>query len=107
MSENDPPVRDNTGDHRWEITVGDETAWLSYTRGTSVLALIMTSIPEGLGGRGVASRLALHAVQTAKAEGLKIDPSCPFMIGWLDRHPEYADLVFVPGGTAADEPFWF
>jgi predicted GNAT family acetyltransferase len=107
MRENDPPIRDNAAEQRWEITVGDDTAWLTYARGTSVLALIMTSIPAKLSGTGIASRLALHAVQTARAEGLKLDPSCPFMIGWLERHPEYSDLVFVPGGTSAEDPFWF
>jgi predicted GNAT family acetyltransferase len=107
MNETEPQVVDNVEEGRFEVTVGKATASLTYTRGASVLALITTSIPEELGGTGVASRLARYAMDVARANGLKVDPSCPFMIGWLDRHPEYADLVHVSAGPTADEPFWF
>ena len=107
MSETEPQVVDNVEEGRFEVTVEDATASLTYTRGPAVLALITTSIPEELGGAGVASRLARYAMDVARAEGLKVDPSCPFMIGWMDRHAEYGDLVHSPAGPAADEPFWF
>lgn len=82
-------------------------AWLSYTRGPSVLVLVHTEVPERLGGRGVAGRLARHAMEIARTDRLKVEPLCPFMIGWLARHPEYAEQVFRASGPAADEPFWF
>jgi len=107
MNETEPPVVDNVEERRFEITVGAATASLTYTRGTAVLALVTTSIPKELGGAGIAGRLARYAMETARAEGLKVHPSCPFMIGWMARHPEYTDLAYTQAGPAADEPFWF
>ncbi|MFV1988699.1 MAG: GNAT family N-acetyltransferase [Gemmatimonadota bacterium] len=107
MNDIEPPVVDNVEERRFEVAVGDATASLTYTRGSAVLALVTTSIPEALRGTGVAGRLARYAMDAARAEGLKVDPSCPFMIGWLARHPEFADLVYTQAGPAADEPFWF
>ena len=102
----DTPIRDNAEEGRWEIAVGEETAWLSYARGPSVIALIHTEVPDALAGMGLAGRLARHALAVARDAGLAVEPSCPFMIGWLDRHPEYQGLVHRPGHGAADDPFW-
>ncbi|MDH3733284.1 MAG: N-acetyltransferase [Gemmatimonadota bacterium] len=107
MTENEPDIHDNTEAGRWEIAAEGAIAWLSYAMGPSVLVLVHTEVPERLGGRGLAGRLARHAMEIARVGGLKVEPQCPFMIGWLDRHGEYADLVFKPSGPAADEPFWF
>lgn len=107
MTRNESEIRDNRQENRWEFVLEGATATLSYTRGPSVLVLVHTEVPERLAGRGVAGRLARHAMDVARAAGLKVEPMCPFMIGWLDRHSEYADLVFRPAGPAADEPFWF
>jgi uncharacterized protein len=29
----------------------------------------------------------------ARAEGLKVKPLCPFAKAYIERHPEYADLL--------------
>lgn len=46
-----------------------------------------------LRGSGASGRfmeaLALHA----RAEGLKLWPTCSYAKAWLDRHPEYRDVV--------------
>lgn len=107
MNAKDQPIRDNADEKRWEIDLEGAVATLEYTRGPSVLVLAHTEIPEQLSGRGLAGRLAHHAMATARSDGLKVEPVCPFMIGWLDRHTEYADLVAGPAGPAADEPVWF
>ncbi len=45
-----------------------------------------------LRGSGASGRfmeaLALHA----RAEGLKLWPTCSYAKAWLDRHPEYKDI---------------
>ena len=28
-----------------------------------------------------------------RAAGLKVEPLCPFIASYIERHPEYADLV--------------
>lgn len=107
MTHDDQPIIDNVDRKRWEIHVDGAVAALEYSRGPTVLVLAHTEIPEKLGGRGLAGRLARHAMTTARDAGLRVEPVCPFMIGWLDRHTEYADLVVRRGGPPADEPIWF
>lgn len=102
----EPPVRDNAEAGRFEIETDGAVAYLEYTRGPSVLALVHTEVPPELGGRGLAGRLARHACEVAREAGLRIEAVCPFQIGWFDRHPEHADLVHRPTGTAGDDPFW-
>ena len=33
------------------------------------------------------------ALDHVRGEGGRIVPLCPFVRSWLERHPEYADLV--------------
>ncbi|MCG8469839.1 MAG: N-acetyltransferase [Gemmatimonadetes bacterium] len=102
----EPPIRDNPDTGRFEIEIDGHVAFLEYTRGPAVLALVHTEVPSELGGRGLASRLATHAAELARSESLRLEPTCPFQIGWLDRHTEYSDLVNKPTGEAGDDPFW-
>ncbi len=102
----EPPIRDDKETGRFEIEIDGHVAFLEYTVGPDVLALVHTEVPPELEGRGLAGRLATHAAELARSADLRIEPTCPFQIGWLDRHTEYADLVNKPTGTAGDDPFW-
>jgi predicted GNAT family acetyltransferase len=41
----------------------------------------------------VGSRLVRGALDDVRAGGRRIRPLCPFVRAYVDRHPEYADLV--------------
>jgi predicted GNAT family acetyltransferase len=58
-----------------------------------VLELIHTEVPEPLSGRGIASRLAHAALVYARENGLRVIPTCPFVRSYLERHPEFQELV--------------
>ncbi len=102
----EPPIRDNLETGRFEITIRGETAYLEYARGPSELVLVHTEVPRALSGRGLASRLARHALDLARAEGLRVSVVCPFALGYVERHPEYQGLIGKPSGPAAPEPPW-
>jgi predicted GNAT family acetyltransferase len=55
-----------------------------------------TEVPRALEGRGYAAALATAALDQARREGIRIIPSCPYVKAFLQRHPEYADLVARP-----------
>jgi uncharacterized protein len=57
------------------------------------LVLIHTEVPAALSGRGIAGLLAKTALDFARAKHLTIVPVCPFVKTYLERHPEYKDLV--------------
>lgn len=52
-----------------------------------------TELPGSMQGRGVGSALARFALDDARRRGLAVLPWCPFMAGFIRRHPAYADLV--------------
>lgn len=62
-----------------------------------------TETEEGYQGKGVASQLARAVLDDARERGLGVVPLCPFIKGWIERHPDYADLVHhLPTGSAHD-----
>jgi predicted GNAT family acetyltransferase len=86
-------VRDNTALHRFEMDTEAGPAFVTYRHEDGALKLIHTEVPAALGGRGVGSRLAVGVLDLVRSRGDKIVPLCEFMRGYIDRHPQYADLV--------------
>lgn len=86
-------VSNNEAASRFESSVDGYTAFLNYKLRGTLLALIHTEVPPELEGRGVGSALARFALEFAKERGLKVLPSCPFVAAYIERHPEYAELV--------------
>jgi uncharacterized protein len=52
-----------------------------------------TETPRALRGRGIASELVQGALELIRADGLKVVAGCGFVVDYLRKHPEYADLV--------------
>src|SRR5690348_17067687 len=86
-------VVDNRKANRFEIRLGDEFAFVTYRRSDSKIAYVHTEVPESLEGHGIAARLARHALDFARANGLDVIPLCPYVSAYIGRHPEYADIV--------------
>ena len=51
-------------------------------------------------GEGLGSALVRHVLDEARVHGLAVRPTCWFVDGWIQRHPEYMDLL-EPGAQAA------
>ena len=86
-------VRDNTELHRFELDAEGHVAFSNYKRAGSVLTILHTETPKALEGRGIGSALMRGVLDSARAQGLKVDPVCPFAKAYIERHPEYADLL--------------
>ena len=85
-------VRDNTGRHRFELDAEGHVAFSNYKRGDGLLTILHTEVPKALEGRGIGSALIKGVLDTARVQGLKVNPVCPFAKAYVERHPEYADL---------------
>lgn len=86
-------VRDNAEKQRFELDVEGHTAFAEYNRAPGKIAFTHTEVPDALAGRGVASRLVQGALGAARAEGLKVVAKCPFVSGYILKHPEFKDLL--------------
>src|SRR5690348_6055912 len=90
----DQRVRDNSGESRFEVIDGEELAgFAQYHRFGNEIAFIHTEIDTRFEGRGLGSLLARTALDSARDRGLDVLPFCPFIRGWITKHPEYVDLV--------------
>ena len=98
-------VVNNKANHRFELAVDGYIAATYYKLADGVITFVHTEVPPELGGKGVGSKLIRGALDQVRAEGLKVIAQCPFVKAWIDKHPEYADLLKAsglhPGGSRA------
>jgi predicted GNAT family acetyltransferase len=86
-------IINNKRDHRYELAVEGHLAAAYYSLADGVVTFLHTEVPPELGGKGVGSKLIKGALAQVRADGLKVTAQCPFVKGYIDKHPEYADLV--------------
>jgi predicted GNAT family acetyltransferase len=81
-------VRDNPNANRFEIDVDGQIARLDYERKGNELAILHTEVPTALRKRGLGSLLAKTAIETARAQGLRLKVLCPFVRDYRRKNPE-------------------
>ena len=82
-----PSVVDNAAQHRFELTLDGQTAFLRYERTAGVLKLIHTEVPGVLRGQHLGVALVEFALRDARASGLRVLAICPFVKAYLRKHP--------------------
>ncbi len=91
MSQN--TVRNNTALSRYELDVDGATAFANYRLAPGTVIITHTETPRALRGRGTASKLVQGALEQIRADGLKVVAGCGFVVDYLGKHPEFADLA--------------
>lgn len=89
----DLQVINNPAHGRFEITLGDETAFLSYQNRPGSIIYIHAQVPPVFRHQGIAGLLTKTALDYARSKGLKVVPHCPYVANYIRLHPEYQDLV--------------
>ena len=85
----DAPERD-----RYELSVdGEVVGFAAYQRRDDRLVLTHTEVDEDREGQGLGSRLATGVLDDLRQRGLRAVVRCPFIGAYVERHPEYADVV--------------
>jgi uncharacterized protein len=88
-----PVVRDNTALSRFELDVDGGVAFVNYRCADGVLTLTHTEVPRELRERGIGGQVVQGALETARAQGLKVAPRCGFVAGFIAQHAEFHDLL--------------
>ncbi|WP_240742249.1 GNAT family N-acetyltransferase [Micromonospora zingiberis] len=90
-------VEENSAKHRYEILVDDALAgFTAYLPRGEVLVFTHTEVDPNFQNMGVGSALMRGTLDQVRAQGQRVVPQCPFMAAFIERHPEYADLVTSP-----------
>ncbi|MDL4771735.1 GNAT family N-acetyltransferase [Actinomadura xylanilytica] len=87
-------ISDDADRSRYEIRVdGALAGFAEYRRQEGEIVFTHTEVDSAFEGKGVGGALARGALDDVRAKGLNAVPLCPFIKGWIERHPDYADLV--------------
>lgn len=74
---------------QFEIQLVAGMAVVEYQLAAQTMRFTHTYVPIAYEGLGVGSKLARASLDYALANGYKIEPSCWFIAGYVERHPEY------------------
>ena len=67
--------------------------WSDYRPAGESVIIAHTEIDERREGEGLGSELVRGALDRIRASGKTVLPTCPFTAAYIQRHPEYVDLV--------------
>lgn len=94
MSEPTVEVHDAPDRERYEVALdGEQAGYAQYVRRSGPTIFVHTVIDPAFEGHGLGSALAKVALAAERAANRPIVPLCPFIRAYVDRHPEYLDLV--------------
>ncbi|PZM89803.1 MAG: GNAT family N-acetyltransferase [Actinobacteria bacterium] len=87
-------VEDNPARRRFEILVdGCLVGFAVYELRQDTVVFLRTEINEAQQDRGIGNDLVRRALEQVRARGERVAAECPFVATYLERHPDYADLV--------------
>ena len=78
---------------RFEVKKNGHLAVLEYQLFDDTIIFTEARVPEVLGGQGIGSRLAVAGLHYARSQSLAVVPLCSFVARYVQKHPEYQDLV--------------
>jgi hypothetical protein len=91
---NTTEVRDNSADRRFEIWADEELAgFTTYVLRSRSISFLHTELEPRFQGRGLGQELVAAALRSARERGLEVLPFCPYVRGFIAKHPEFLDLV--------------
>ena len=89
-------VTDAADRSRFEARVGGEFAgFCRYIRTADL-------VEPAFDGKGVGGALARAALDDARERNLPVIATCPFIAGWMRRHPEYQDVAYQNRSRVSD-----
>ena len=89
-----PEIRDNPDLRRYEISVDSKLAgFAKYSVRPYRVIITHTETFDEFEGQGLAGKLIKFALDDIRARDLEVVPLCPFAAAYIDKHPEYDDLV--------------
>jgi hypothetical protein len=84
---------DNEKDKQYEFHIDGVIAKIEYIRAKDKIYLTHTEVPNELEGKGIASALVKEVLEDIEKRELTLIPMCPFVAGYIQRHPDWKKLV--------------
>ena len=85
---------DNFALQQYEFRISDLIPRIEYIKTKNgEIYLTHTEVPSALEGKGVGSSLVRLALEDIERQQLRLVPLCPFVAGYVQKHPEWKRLV--------------
>ncbi|MDH6353966.1 putative GNAT family acetyltransferase [Dysgonomonas sp. PH5-45] len=85
---------DNIAGNQYEFHVGEYLAKIEYIKTQKgEIYLTHTEVPIVLEGQGIGSQLVEKTLTDIEKKGLRLVPLCPFVAGYIRKHPEWRRIV--------------
>jgi predicted GNAT family acetyltransferase len=87
-------VADHPEAKRYELAIeGERVGFVTYRLDPEVITFLDAEVNPAHEREGWGSRLVAGALDDARARGLKVRPVCPFVAAYIERHPDYRELL--------------
>ena len=87
-------MTDAPDNSRYEIRAGDRMLGQAvYQRRGDQVVFTHTEVDSDEEHSGLGGTLVRAALDDVRSKGGTVVPMCSFVRGWIERHPEYRDLV--------------
>ena len=85
-------IVNNKKNGQFEFRTETHLAYVTYRVRKKIMYFMHTTVPDKLSGKGIASTIALEALEYAKSNNFKIVVLCPFISDYVKKHPEWHEL---------------
>jgi len=86
-------VIDHSQEGRYELVEEGKLAFADYRLNGQVMIIPHVEADPALRGKGTAGRLMEGVLKSAREKGVKVTPLCGYAAAYIQRHPEYHDLL--------------
>lgn len=75
-----------------------------YQQTSELWVFTHTEVDRAFEGRGVGGALVRGALDHVRQDGTRaVLAICPFVLSWIERHPEYGDLLYRARPSTVDD----
>ena len=92
-----PKFKHNQDQNRFEAEFEGQLAKMEFMKVGNTLIFTHTEVPEAFEGKGIGSKLAKFSLDYVRENEMTAAPLCPFVKGFIEKHPEYRSLVRLGG----------
>ncbi|WP_282004709.1 GNAT family N-acetyltransferase [Propioniciclava sinopodophylli] len=90
-------VVENPERRRFEVRDGRTVlGWTTFEETSQLVVFHHTEVKPRWEGTGLGSKLVRATLDHVRDQGKTVLPLCSFVDEWIERHPDYADLVYDP-----------
>ncbi len=90
----DYKVQHNIAENRFEVILDNLISMVEYQIDKDGnMKVFHSEVPVALEGRGIAAAMTKTLLEYVKEKQIKVYPLCSYTRAYIDRHPEYRELV--------------